>query len=292
VTTHVRKGGDDEMFQRVLFPIDFSASCIAMASYVKRVETIFRANVTLVHVCDLASNNGFELYARRPDEIAEDHWNLARDKLKRFLDDDFPPSAGSRLLLAGDPGQAIVWAAKNGKFDLIMMPTHAGYFRRLFLGSTTAKVLDGADCPVITTQHAETVGPRSAEHRKWVCAIGLSSDSARVLSMAKSASWAAQAKLSVTHVMQENKREFVPGRPCEQEQIARHRLADLQSKVGLDAATSVHIAIGPIKEILLHEVSKEFADVLVIGRSLQGTGRLGNLAYSLVRDSPCPVVSV
>jgi nucleotide-binding universal stress UspA family protein len=280
------------MFQRVLFPIDFSASCIAMASYVKRVETIFRANVTLVHVCDLASNNGFELYARRPDEIAEDHWNLARDKLKRFLDDDFRPSAGSRLLLAGDPGQAIVWAAKNGKFDLIMMPTHAGYFRRLFLGSTTAKVLDGADCPVITTQHAETVGPRSAEHRKWVCAIGLSSDSARVLSMAKSASLAAQAKLSVTHVMQENKREFVPGRPCEQEQIARHRLADLQSKVGLDAATPVHIAIGPIKEILLHEVSKEFADVLVIGRSLQGTGRLGNLAYSLVRDSPCPVVSV
>lgn len=292
MTTHVRKGGCDEMFQRVLFPVDFSPSCIAMAPYVKRVETIFRVNVTLVHVCDLASNNGFELYARRPDEIAEDHWNLARDKLKRFLDGDFPPSAGSRLLVAGDPGQAIISAAKNSKFDLIMMPTHAGYFRRLLLGSTTAKVLDGADCPVITAQHAETVVPRSAEHRKWVCAVGLSSDSARVLSMAKSASLAAQAKLSVTHVMQENKREFVPGGPCEQEQIARHRLADLQSKVGLDATTPVRIAIGPIKETLLHEVSKESADVLVIGRSLQGTGRLGDLSYSLVRDSPCPVVSV
>jgi Universal stress protein UspA and related nucleotide-binding proteins len=280
------------MFQRILFPVDFSASCIAMAPYVKRVETIFRANVTLVHICDLASNNGFELYARRPDEIAEDHWNLAQDKLKRFLDDDFPPDAGSRLLLAGDPGQAITSVAKNGNFDLIIMPTHAGYFRRLLLGSTTAKVLDGADCPLITTQRAETLGPQPAEHRKWVCAIGLSSDSERVLNMAKSASLVAQAKLSIIHVMQENKRKFVPGRPCEQEQIARRQLADLQNKVGVDAATPVRIAIGPIKETLLHEVSKESADVLVIGRSLQGTGRLRDLAYSLVRDSPCPVVSV
>ncbi len=36
--------------------------------YVKRAETIFRANATLLHACNLASNNGFELYGRRPDD--------------------------------------------------------------------------------------------------------------------------------------------------------------------------------------------------------------------------------
>ena len=272
------------MIKNILFPVDFSPSCVAVAPFVKRATSIFGAIVTLVHVCDLASHNGFELYARAADDIAEEHWNLARSRLEVFLESEFPAKDSPRILLAGDAARAITETATKSKCDLIMMPTHAGRFRRMLLGSTTAKVLDGADCPVITAQHAETVVPRSAEHRKWVCAVGLSSDSARVLSMAKSASLAAQAKLSVTHVMQENKREFVPGGPCEQEQIARHRLADLQSKVGLDATTPVRIAIGPIKETLLHEVSKESADVLVIGRSLQGTGRLGDLSYSLVRD--------
>ncbi|PYU43615.1 MAG: hypothetical protein DMG56_00190 [Acidobacteria bacterium] len=37
------------------------------------------------------------------------------------------------------------------------MPTHAGLFRRTLLGSTAAKVLNEADCPVLTTQHAETI---------------------------------------------------------------------------------------------------------------------------------------
>jgi nucleotide-binding universal stress UspA family protein len=56
---------------------------------------------------------------------------------------------------------------------------------------------------------------------------------------------------------------------------------------------SVHVAIGPVAETLLNEVRKASADVLVIGRSLHGAfWRLKDLAYSLIRDSPCPVVSV
>ena len=66
------------MLQKILFPVDFSASCVAMAAYVRRAAEIFGARVTMVHVCDLASHNGFELYTRRSDEIAEDHWNVAR----------------------------------------------------------------------------------------------------------------------------------------------------------------------------------------------------------------------
>ena len=49
--------------------------------------------------------------------------------------------------------------------DLIVMPTHAGQFRRLVLGSTTAKVLDQVHCPVLTTKHAEIIFPGPLEHR-------------------------------------------------------------------------------------------------------------------------------
>jgi hypothetical protein len=83
-----------------------------------------------------------------------------------------------------------------------MMPTHAGLFRQMLLGSTTAKVLDNADCPVFTSRHAETSTPRPLEHREWLCAVGLSSDSERVLHFAGQAAAQAGARLSIIHAVQ------------------------------------------------------------------------------------------
>src|SRR6516164_9877210 len=81
------------------------------------------------------------------------------------------------------------------------MPTHAGSFRRMLLGSTTAKVLNDADCPVLTTQHAQAVVPRPMEHREWVCAIGLGANSEGLLRYASRAAAAARARLSVIHAV-------------------------------------------------------------------------------------------
>jgi len=136
-----------------------------MAAYVKRAAEMFGSRVTLVYVCDLASNNGFELLARTMREIAADHQAVAEDQLKAFLKSDFPLDACSRILRFGEAAAQIAEVARTGGFDLIIMPTHAGRFRRMLLGSTTAKVLNNADCPVMTTQHAEMVIPRSLEHR-------------------------------------------------------------------------------------------------------------------------------
>ena len=69
------------------------------------------------------------------------------------------------------------------------------------------------------------------------------------------------------------------------------RIAELQGRAGSDAA--VRIAAGRVEEALLDEVREASADVLVIGRNLRGvSGHPDDLTYALVRDSPCPVVSV
>jgi nucleotide-binding universal stress UspA family protein len=277
------------IIQKILFPVDFSTASVAMAVYLKRAAAIFAAEVTIVHVCDLDSHNGFELYARPVTDIAREHWNLAGNKLQRFLTSEFPAAKSPRVLLAGDPAAAIVDHATTNKFDLIVMPTHAGRLRRLMLGSTTARVLGAAACPVLTTQHAETAAPRSLEHRKWVCASGLGANSERVLSYASRLSLATAATLSLVHAVEASEPESeVPSR---QEYLARQRIAELQSRSG--SAAAVRIAVGPVKETLLNAVVEEGADVLVIGRSRHNaSGRLDDLTYSLVRDSPCPVVSV
>jgi len=270
------------MTQKILFPVDFSPSSVAMAAYVKRAAEIFCAEVSVIHVCDFTSYSGFELYARPSNEIAEEHWNIAKSKLEHFLEAEFSFAKHPRILSAGDTASVIAETAKKRKIDLIVMPTHAGRFRRMLLGSTTAKVLNDAECPVLTTEHAETIAPRPLEHRQWVCAIGLSENSERVLRYAKDIVEATGANLTVMYAVQSD----------EEELRARRRLAEVQSQAGSDAA--VFIAKGPVKEALLDAARELSADVLVIGRSPHAgaLGRMRDLTYSLIRDSPCPVLSV
>jgi nucleotide-binding universal stress UspA family protein len=269
----------ERMIAKVLFPVDFSPACHAMAPYVKRAADLFGARVTLVYVCDLASHNGFELIVRCPQEIAAEHLTISKEELRSFLHAEF--AEGERALRCGEAAQEIAEAARTGGFDLIVMPTHAGRFRRMLLGSTTAKVLNNAECPVLTTLHAETGVPRPLEHRMWVCAPGLSPDAKRVLQFAGPAARAAGGKLFVVHA------------DCEgRGQDAQRRLKALLPAAEVDA--EVHIVSGPVKEVLLDAVRRFDADALVVGRLPRSgaLGRLRDFTYSLIRDSPVPVLSV
>ena len=193
----------------ILFPVDFSPSCVAMAAYVKRAAALFNARATLVHVFDLYSHDAFRLYVRPPPEVAEEQENLARQKLDSFLTSEFPVGECPRIVLSGDAATQIAKLSRTNGFDLIIMPTHAGVFRRTLLGSTTAKVLNDADCPVLTTQHAEIISPRRLEHREWVCAIALNADSERVLRFASQAAKAVHANLTLLHVIPESETDLL-----------------------------------------------------------------------------------
>ena len=238
------------MITNILFPVDFSPSCIAMGAYVKRAAALFGARVSLIHIFDPASYSGLELYVRNPTEIADEHLAIARDRLDSFLRAEFPASENPRILLEGDPAAEIAKAARHG-FDLITMPTHAGRFRRMLLGSTTAKVLDSADCPVATSMHAESIAPRPLAHREWLCAVSLEDDSARVLRYAHQATAEAGARLRIIHAIP----AVDPALPirldleeqiqCEQRKEAQKRLDDVQMRVGSQAA--VRIEIGPVR---------------------------------------------
>ena len=286
------------MIQNILFPVDFSPSCVAMASYVKRAAVIFGASLTLVHVFDLYSHDAFQLYVRPLSEVADEQQNLAREKLDSFLTADFPVGEFPRILLSGDAAIQIAQLARANGFDLVIMPTHAGVFRRTLLGSTTAKVLNHADCPVLTTQHAEAISPRQLELREWVCAIDLNGDSKRVLRYASQAAESVHANLTLIHVISESGPELpvqldLEGRlQSAKREAANSRIEELQKAAGSRAFTSV--VIGPIKNMLTDEARRLRADVLVMGRSPQSgvLGRLRDLTYALVREAPCPVLSV
>jgi nucleotide-binding universal stress UspA family protein len=230
--------------------------------------------------------------------VEENHKQVARTKLDSFLKLEFPPQESARLLVVGDAATRIAELARERGFDLIVMPTHAGAFRRMLLGSTTAKVLDDAECPVLTTQHAEEMVPKPLEHREWVCAIGLRPDSERVLRFASQVAQTVHANLTLLHAIPAGE----PGMSIqidleervqsEERKAAFRRIEELQKVIGSHA--QVGITVGPIKDALREAASRLQADVLIIGRSPQATdlGRLRDLTYAMIRDAPCPVLSV
>ena len=285
------------LIRNILFPVDFSPSSVAMAPYVKRAADIFGARVTLLHVFNPITLSGVELLVRTPDEVAEEHLEVARQKLDHFLQAEFPAPENRRILADGDPATQIAQTASDG-FDAIFIPSHAGNFRRMLLGSTAAKVLDAADCPVATSAHSETIAPRPLEHREWLCAIGVGEDSERVLRFAHQVTSEAHVNLRIIHAVPSTD----PALPIqldledqiqsEERRLVRERIEDLQRKVGSRA--SLRIAVGPIKDALLEAARQSDADALLIGRSPQpgSQGRLRDLTYAVVRDSPIPVMSV
>jgi nucleotide-binding universal stress UspA family protein len=78
----------------------------------------------------------------------------------------------------------------------------------------------------------------------------------------------------------------------EERQRARERIADLQRRVGSEVP--VRIIVGPIKGALLEAARQFDADLLMIGRSPESGayGRIRDLTYALIRDSPFPVLSI
>jgi nucleotide-binding universal stress UspA family protein len=75
-------------------------------------------------------------------------------------------------------------------------------------------------------------------------------------------------------------------------QKARQRIADLQRRIGSEVP--VQIVVGPIEQALLAAARQFDGDVLIIGRSPESGsyGRIRDLTYTLIRDSPFTVLSV
>ena len=71
---------------------------------------------------------------------------------------------------------------------------------------------------------------------------------------------------------------------------SKKKLADLIQQVRCKAEKRVEYAL--VTEAARAIADETKADLLVIGRAAKGLGRLRSNAYALIRESPCPVISV
>lgn len=287
------------LINKILFPVDFSPAGAAAAPFIKRFAGVYSASLTLVHVLEPLDYSVFELYVRPLPDVEADHAAAAQKRLDAYLQSEFPAPEYARMLVSGDAAAMITEIAREQRFDLIALPTYSGgLFRRTLIGSTTAKVLNGADCPVLTPQHSEALAYRETEHREIACSVRLDHEGQRVLKYAAELSRSAGAALSIIHVIPGRDPqtpalfETAPSEDAGEIRDARRRIEELQRSAGTSAA--VYVVAGAVKQAIIESTQRLRSDLLVIGRSPEAgaLGRLRDLTYALVRDSLCPVLSV
>jgi len=285
---------------KILLPVEFSDRCLGAARCAEFLACHFHAEMVVLHVVTPPYVAYGEVNAYPPAaEFYTERWEQSRAELDAFLRDAPPGLKLHRTLLDGDPARQIVDYAHNGRFDLIVMPTHGyGPLRRFLQGSVTVKVLHDAECPVWTGPHLEQAPDWNGfAVRRVACALDLGPQSAAVLEWAAAAAREFAAGLVILHALPASTVSaggfsFDPEWRLLMERDARRRIARLQAD--LDTGGEVYIEVGDAPAAIRDAARYHNADLLVIGRS-QAAGVLGRLradAYSILREAPCPVVSI
>jgi nucleotide-binding universal stress UspA family protein len=286
--------------KKILFPVDFSQRAAGAAHYVEAMTGRFNAELTLLHVVESADYlyGSIEFGGAALNDFQAERMATSRKRLDEFLVQELGHFQVRRVLSEGDPARVIAEHVEREGIDMVMMPSHGfGPFRRFIIGSVTAKVLHDVHVPVWTGVHLEDAPPMEViSCRNVLCGVDLSSDQCE-----HAITWAATlaeeygAKLTLVHATPAI--ETWPAKAYDGEMAqsflvaAREEIAKLQTKLGTNAVVCIH---GGDPAVVIRQAAEQHeTDVLVIGRgSSEGFNRLRTNAYGIIRQSPCPVISV
>ena len=287
-------------FHRTLFPVDFSEQCAAIVPAVQAMAKRFDAQLVVLHVVDLppAWAGSAESAAWAALINAERLRTEGRIALERFVGRHFSGPGIGWDVLEGEAARQISDYVQRDGSDLIMMPTRGyGPFRVVLLGSVTAKVLHDAHCPVWTGVHAEQIMAHPADRwHRMVCAIEAGPGDLDLLRWAAEFAGQQSAELRLVHAVAgagtTMTEDSDPGMYEFLFNVARERIEKLQA----DAGTSFNVCLlgGAPSHAVRQAVVGFEADLVIIGRgAIQKTfGRLRSAAYSIIREAPCPVISL
>jgi nucleotide-binding universal stress UspA family protein len=285
-------------FQKILFPIDMSDSCTATVPFVEAMAKRYNASVTMLHVLEMPSGLIPDCYGGSVAVIdTPTIWKAETEAAQSYLTDRFKGLKVQRVMIEGDAARTIDDYARENGIDLIMLPTHGfGLFRTLLLGSVTAKVLHDTLCPVWTGVHVEDSPAVSPEFATIMCAVDRTEDSIPTMRFACRLAQDNHARLFLVHA--------VPGAEVAPEKYfdadlrqylerdARRTIAQLQENAGI--AAPLCLGAGEVSHVVRDSALGHSADLVVMGRgrATRTLGRMRSNVYSIIRDSPCPVISV
>jgi nucleotide-binding universal stress UspA family protein len=281
-------------FRKIVFPVDYSDACRSIVPFVRSAVEHFQAELMLIHAYGPEGLSFIDLPIASPD-LPKKVREFEQQRVRDFAQANFPDVMAECFAELGEAGSVIHSILNHQGGDLVMMPTHGrGPVRRLVLGSTTTKVMHDASCAVWTATPG-AIEANKPQPRSIAGAVDDSDEAKSVMKAAEALAKSYGAKLSFVNVL------GLPPMSMEIDYVAikndllegaRQRLRERLAGMNIDAPHAViegNIAHG------LHDWMEEHqVDLLVTGRghAQGGLGRVWSNLYSIVRESPCPVLSI
>jgi nucleotide-binding universal stress UspA family protein len=288
-------------FTNILFPVDFSERCRAVAPFVSAMAKRDGASVTVLHVVEHpVMRYGAVETTCVPDLDLARLIAAAEHRLIFFADEWFVSGIKTNTCVeSGNPAACIIDVTRCSGADLIMMPTRGhGRFRAALLGSVTSTILHDAACPVWTAAHCDEPGSGySDQWRKIVCAVDTTDEALRLIRCARDLSASNGASIHLVHAVPaapESGLEKYVDREFEVflKDSARNAIGAMQAKAGTDFQLCVQQ--GKISAVVAAVAEHDEADLVLIGRGVlpRAAGGFRTHVYAIIRDAPCPVLSI
>ena len=284
-------------FKHILFATDFSDPSLALKGEVQWLANRFGSTLTLMHVLEVPPvwYAGMDCGYAVLDSI-QTLADGAKDRLSGLVV-DVPQGRVRRVFTKGDVAGEIAAYTKLHDVDLIVMGTHGyGRLRTLLSGSTFGKVLHDVSVPVWTAAHNNDCCRCRPVVSKILCAVELTNEALPLLHTVSTLAEAFSAQVRIVHA--------VPGpetRPNKYFDFDLHRylldtarveMCSLQRAAG--TAFPLTVASSCISRAIADTAADFGCDLVVIGRgkAQAGLARLRTHAYDIIRQAPCPMLSV
>ncbi|MGD8361198.1 MAG: universal stress protein [Gemmatimonadota bacterium] len=142
--------------RKILLPVDFSQHGKEALEVACSLASTYGAHLELIHVLpDGLHPTFYTMGGTKLSEVQPGIMEKAETAMAELLQ-EAPVCEGvsrSTNAVEGHPGREIVRFSRNHEVDLIVIATHGlSGLEHLLLGSTTEKVMAGAECPVFVTK--------------------------------------------------------------------------------------------------------------------------------------------
>jgi nucleotide-binding universal stress UspA family protein len=294
------------LLKRILCATDFSDFSNHAIPYGIALAREFKAKLYVSHVIDLSSAAIYGEAVFALEEQQSRMTSYAQKEMTRLMGQetlDWEP-----LITVGNPANEIARLAADKQVDIAIAASHGrSGLKRLILGSVTERLMRTLPCPLWVVRSPEpgfvTDASQAIQIKKILVGCDFSPDSSLAFEYGLSLAQEFQAELHLAHVVEPPLYEDLV-KPSESgESFGRQLRKTMQEKLGAMVPEEAQTWCNPVTALLAGQPHEELAkyavvngmDLIVLGvrgHSLVETLFVGSTTDRVLRNSPCPVLSV
>jgi nucleotide-binding universal stress UspA family protein len=266
--------------KNILVATDFSPCSEAILPYARSLALHYDSTVFITHVISP------EVLSVDPFMMEAAHHNVEQGMERLESSEMLADVPHKQIVEEGPTWEVLKWIIEREKIDLVIVGTHGRTgLKRLVMGSVAEDIFRHAPCPVLTLgPRVCTMAKRDTRFSHVLFATDLKAENRGAVLYAASLATEHNAHLTLLHVAEID-------RPVP---LTKQLLDLLPEQVELRQAPEAVIEVGDPAERILHVAASRHADLIVLGahRPALLTTHLMDVAYRVVCEAPCPVLTV